>query len=773
MPKVPIYNTPQVQANTLPHAYVQAGAVQDTAGRQAQQMGQAMQQSGREMAGLALEMQQQANQVRFDAASTRARELVAEMRYGKDGYENLRGADALFRQDNQYLPDEYGSRLKKEFGAISDSLGNDAQKAAFARYSGELMTSFRAGAMVHVNREFQTYHLSNAKASIAQRTEDIARNYQSPGAIDNAINGTSMVVNGQTIYTEKGLRQSAFEAAKLAGFGEKEADNVARKAVSNGIKTAALAALDDNNPDHARALLNRYKNDMETDDVLSVSGKISAEMDVRLGSKVAGEVMTGAQPAIEATNVGRVKEIVPMVESGNRQFAPDGAPIRSVVNGAAGAVGRFQVMPETAKAVAKKNGIQWDEALFFARKTGDPDVDKKTEDYNALLGGLYLDEQITKYGGDLPKALAAYNAGPRWVDEAVARASKAYPGTPESSWFWQLNNDKRSPENRAQTKAYVEKIVSAYEAGGGKPPRPTLEELDAQLQNDPRLAGNERAMRAARAELRLRFNEQTAAIAQRESEAVKAAIEQLVANGGNFAALPASVRNAIPPDKYTYVQGEAEKIGKKPKIENNAQVWAAIMTLPKAELAKFTPTTFYNAFRSGLDEAHMEKGYALVEAAKGAISDPKRLEIFTITERIKAGARTLELLPVDGGKPTKEQAEGFALFQQKVEQRLRVFEDQVKRKASPDDLQKIIDEISNDTVSLYRGAWFDKTKVPTYAISDDNKMNAYVSVNGERIYVKAIPDAVRGVIVSEMQKAGRPVSERAIAEIWVKQGKPR
>lgn len=758
MPKVPIYDTPQVQANTLPQAYVQAGSVQDTAGRQAQQMGRAMQQSGREMAGLALEMQQQANQVRFDASATRAREIAAEMRYGKEGYENLRGADALFRQDNQYLPDEYGSRLKKEFDAISASLGNDAQKAAFARYSSEIITQFRTGAMVHVNREFQTYHLSNAKASIAQRTEDIARNYQSLGAIDNAINGTSMVVDGQTIYTEKGLRQSAFEAAKLAGFGEKEADNVARKAVSNGIKTAALAALDDNSPDHARALLNRYKNDMETDDVLSVSGKISAEMDVRLGSKVAGEAMTGAQPAIEATNVDKAFNIVVGAESGGRQFDDSGKPLIS----SAGAVGIAQVMPETGPEAAKLAGLAWDKNRF-----------ENDAAYNEALGKAYFVQKLRDNGGDLPKAMAAYNAGQRWVNEAVARADKAAPGTQESSWFWQLNNDKRSPENREQTKAYVEKNMAKYEAGGGKPPRPTLEELDAKLQADPRLAGNERAMKTARAELRLRFNEQTAAIAQRESEAVKAAIEQLVANGGNFAALPASVRNAIPPDKYTYVQGEAEKIGKKPKIENDAQMWAEIMTLPKEELAKFTPTTFYNKFRSVLDDAHMEKGYALVEAAKGAISDPKRLEIFTIAERVKAGARTLELLPVDGGKPTKEQAEGFALFQQKVEQRLRVMENETGRKASPDDLQKIINEISNDTVSLYRGAWFDKTKVPTYAIGDDNKMNAYVSVNGERVYVKTIPDAVRGVIVSEMQKAGRPVSERAIAETWVKQGKPR
>lgn len=75
-----------------------------------------------------------------------------------------------------------------------------------------------------------------------------------------------------------------------------------------------------------------------------------------------------------------------------------------------GALGVMQLMPDTAREVAAKLGVPYDE-------------DKLQNDaaYNKQLGTAYLQEQLRRYGGDQTLALAAYNAGPANVDKWVAQ----------------------------------------------------------------------------------------------------------------------------------------------------------------------------------------------------------------------------------------------------------------------------------------------------------------------------------------------------------------
>ncbi|WP_160287022.1 lytic transglycosylase domain-containing protein [Pseudomonas knackmussii] len=71
-----------------------------------------------------------------------------------------------------------------------------------------------------------------------------------------------------------------------------------------------------------------------------------------------------------------------------------------------GARGLMQLMPDTAKDMAAKLGLDFDEQRL-------------TQDgaYNRQLGSAYLDEMLQRYDGQRALALAAYNAGPARVDE--------------------------------------------------------------------------------------------------------------------------------------------------------------------------------------------------------------------------------------------------------------------------------------------------------------------------------------------------------------------
>jgi soluble lytic murein transglycosylase len=74
----------------------------------------------------------------------------------------------------------------------------------------------------------------------------------------------------------------------------------------------------------------------------------------------------------------------------------------------AGARGLMQLMPGTAKDVAKKLGLGYQLAWL----TSDPV-------YNMTLGSAYLDDLLRRYNGNYAMALAGYNAGPgrvqRWI----------------------------------------------------------------------------------------------------------------------------------------------------------------------------------------------------------------------------------------------------------------------------------------------------------------------------------------------------------------------
>ncbi len=74
----------------------------------------------------------------------------------------------------------------------------------------------------------------------------------------------------------------------------------------------------------------------------------------------------------------------------------------------AGALGLMQIMPATAKEVARKKGI----SHSTDRLTRDPA-------HNIRLGTAYLDQMLDRFNGSYVLAIAAYNAGPGRVDQWI------------------------------------------------------------------------------------------------------------------------------------------------------------------------------------------------------------------------------------------------------------------------------------------------------------------------------------------------------------------
>lgn len=113
---------------------------------------------------------------------------------------------------------------------------------------------------------------------------------------------------------------------------------------------------------------------------------------VRPNGSVKGQVPGGAGPSVDA--------IMPVLwgqESGGNQFGADG----TVLTSPKGAMGVGQIMPGTAPIAAKLAGLPYD-----------ADRVKTDPAYNKALSTAYFNAQMRTFGGDVQKALAAYNMGP-------------------------------------------------------------------------------------------------------------------------------------------------------------------------------------------------------------------------------------------------------------------------------------------------------------------------------------------------------------------------
>ena len=109
---------------------------------------------------------------------------------------------------------------------------------------------------------------------------------------------------------------------------------------------------------------------------------------------------SGGAPAAQPQPTSFTPPNIGQVESGNRDFNPDGSPVTS----RAGAMYKMQVMPSTAH-----------DPGFGVR----PAANDSAAEYNRV-GNEYAAAMLRRYGNDPLKAAAAYNGGPGRTDRAIA-----------------------------------------------------------------------------------------------------------------------------------------------------------------------------------------------------------------------------------------------------------------------------------------------------------------------------------------------------------------
>ncbi len=533
MPTVPSYGGQQVAPSSAPGGAFSAPDVRNAAPGQLQQAGEALSRAGAGVASIAMDMEQQVNQVRVDDALNKVRRQTLDLTYNpQTGYQTLKGDAALTRPEGKPLDQEYAGKLETTVSELSATLGNDAQRQAFMRQANDLTTSFRGSVQQYSTQQYQQHALSVQDGTIKIGADEAKLNWNDPDKIKGSIDS---------------IQAAVYRSSTLQGWSASE--TTARiKATTSGVHMGVIdAALQNSNPEYAMAYVERNKAQMTADDLLKVRGVINKDLYARTADTIATGVMGQYRQQANPPESSRIRAITMQSESGGNPNATG-----PMVPGQGTAKGSMQVMDATNRNPGY--GIK-------------PAADDSKEE-RARVGGEYIDAMVQKYAGDMPKAWAAYNAGPGTVDKAVENARKN--GT---TWLSEMAA-LQSTANFKQTSDYVAKNMQALQDGGGAPAKPNLQEVHdgVRAQVAARYGPTPPAgvLKMALASATQLFEDNAKAIKSKEDQAVTEAMKALQQNGGRVSALPYAVRSQIPPDKLDNLISFGQKVAKGDDITNPA-----------------------------------------------------------------------------------------------------------------------------------------------------------------------------------------------------------
>lgn len=181
MPRIPVYDTPQVQLRDLPSVQRNIGPVGQGMQALAQGLGAA--------SDVLTKAREEADQIRAEEAFNKLREAQNTLTYGngKDetGAVNIKAGNVFNR--TQPLGQEYMARFDKAAQEIEAGLSSDNQKRMFQRATGRAKLEFGGTLARHEATEGNAYRESVYKGVIESETEHVTKNFTDPDAVAQSI----------------------------------------------------------------------------------------------------------------------------------------------------------------------------------------------------------------------------------------------------------------------------------------------------------------------------------------------------------------------------------------------------------------------------------------------------------------------------------------------------------------------------------------------------------------------------------------------------------
>lgn len=698
--RVPVYDTPTVQPSELPNVRADAPAspmhmasILGQQGREQENLGTGLMKAGDAAANIQVDMQEQANQVRVQDALNQTRQSALNLTFDpQNGYQSLKGSDALNRASGLPLATEYGNKLQDNINQIAEGLGNDKQRLLYSQHASAVMDGFQEGVQRHTFEQFNNYQNSVAEGAIKLGENQAGLQWNDPQAVQGAIDG---------------VKAATYQKAKLAGVSGDMATVAIQDAESKIHSTVIDSALENNNPAYAMGYFNKNKSSMTADDILKVQGKINTQMDSHIALSTVNDTVKENISTIAPSSMDRLSNIVLGIESKGQRYDNNG----NILTSPKGAKGEMQVMDATNNAPGF--GVT-------------PAKDSSPEE-RARVGHDYLNALVANYGG-ADKAMAAYNAGPHALDTAMAQAKT--DGKP-AQWLSYLPQE---------TQDYVNKGMQEYSQGGGAQPMPTkLEFVNAavgKLGDDPR----PQVVKLTQEQAEKQYDLITASRKEQGENDLKGAQQALIQNGGNFAQLPAATLTnltAHDPENYKKAQDFANSISKNSGPPTNQEAYMSAVSHPN-ELAAMSDTTFMQFIKTNFSVADQEKVSKLRASEMNGKADESASAINNKAVNTVLNERlvSLGINPSPDKKDMDEQAH-IGGIQKFVRDDIYNQQQQIGRKMTPQEIEQRIDTLFTKQVITPGILFGDKSqplmgvKIGDIPSADKDRITNYLKAKGQ------------------------------------------
>lgn len=723
MPTVPTSFAPQVDVSTQGMPALEApgvSAMRNAAPEQMQEMGRAQIQAGTTVMRIGQRIQDEIDEAETKAADVAALRQAQEILRGENGYLRTTGKNA----ETQYQSAQ--EALAKVFQDTESQLTNDVQKRMFQQVATRNLLTLQGQMADHKFREVKVYSINESKSRMELYTAEAIQNYESRGQKDE--NGAAIGAYNTAINT------ALAEADNLARLNGLDLEGSQAKALRNSVYSTVTMGvvsrlLDDDNPAAARAF---YDEQVK-------AGRLDEQTALRLNSAIDGtedkiEVVT----AIERYTQGDIGQTEDGRTTASLIMPVDSTVVTSGV-GAARDGGR-----------RTHNGI--DLAVPVGTKVKAPYGGEVIQVWEDKTYGGGLSMRVKLDNGDVVgfAHLSGYDVkkGDRVRQgQVIARSGDTGTGGPHLHYTLKRNGQYIDPRRAGDAEAG---------GGGGTPMQTTTDSLEKTLAAIDRDYADKPLIRdQIKAGVRQQWGQLRADEDRREQELVESAKDAWFKAGGDWRAIPNSTWAQLPEDVKFQLQKGLPR-------ESSEETVLELIKNPQL----VTPGNI-EKYRDKLSESDYRQFYARAyssnETTVRAVSiDNQQLDgIFN--------ANGLERLV--SPKAGTEDAAASIKIQNQIRDIIDTEQTVTGKELTRDRKRQIMEQVIMD--QAFVSEWGRDPRKPVALLTEDEMAEAYVQVGGEEVKLTAIPAEQRRQITQTLTRRGRPVTEQAIAELWVKAGRPR
>lgn len=658
--------------------------------------------AGQEVVNAQMKMLAEMNELATDNALAQVKAFEQDLRVNpNNGYENLRGENALNRPNGQSLVDEYDGYLMEHANAIKDTLKNDVQKALFTQRLDGIRQTLRNKTGEHLLTEGRKWkdtslntQIELAANSFSLSTTDEERD----AAIDRAISAA------------KGLQD-------LYGWDSETMQKKVMDASDKAISQVIDDKIDKGDYAEARRLAIQYGAFAHGDTVVKARQKI--------------EQAYQDQIIEDATANFKPGDVIQIPVNTDSSKADTGNPVHDTVNRIIGAESGGDPNAKNKKSSAEGLGQFIDSTWFYMVRKYRPDIaNGKT---NAQLKALKRDpaiarEMTTRYVEENAALLKKHgfpvNVRNLYVMHFLGSGEgpkllRADPNQPVSSFIsaQSINANQKvlSGKTAQQVLDWAARAMKVGKGGGGTSyvSIPT---------GDP--VAMEKAIRQLpknqQASVRANINRQISAYKeveeQRKAQRDNAIAGIIETNGGNVQSVPRSAWASLTPEerrKFTAF-GQSIKTNNEKELQDRHVDDYLIMQNPDvlSKMSEDSIIALRPKFGKSWTESLLRKKQSI---DKKGIQHAK-LSNLRFNETLR---QEFDIDPDKTGK-SNEQKRQIAIIRYNSDRAIEAEEKRLGREMSEDEKVATIRKLAAATVVTERG-WFSDTKKSILEISPDDK----------------------------------------------------